>query len=190
MKKLLVLCSLVVMLLGLTAFSATAAFMNGGISFSGTYTLDTGSISTSNAFATFSSVVISSGSGIWAPVTPGTSATFTPFTFNPTNNVTPLWSFTFGGVTYSLDALASTMLAVKTGGILPTLTVTGTGTAHASAGYADTPGAYVITANESQTTFSFSSSSGVAPVPEPGTVILLGSSLLGIVVVGRKKFRM
>ena len=188
MKKLLVLCSLVVMLMGLTAFSATAALITGGISFSGNYALN-GPLSTATAFTSFTNVVVQSGSGTWAAVPMNTTATFNSFTFAPVGtNVTPLWSFAFGGVTYSLNALGTSMAFVREGGAIPGLDVTGMGTIIASAGFDPTPGAYKITAQTGGATFSFSSSS--VALPEPGALIFLGSSLLGLALTGaRKKFR-
>lgn len=185
MKKLFTIFSLMVLLVAFTAFNAAALpKMNGAISFSGDYALDTGNISTANSFTSFSNVVVQSGSGTWAGVPMNTPATFNAFTFNPPSNVTPLWSFTLGGITYTLNALGSTMTFVREPGIIPALDVTGTGWIYASSGYDPTEGAYKITANQGQTTFSFSASS--VTVPEPGTLLLLGFGLLGLAGARRK----
>ena len=57
----------------------------------------------------------------------------------------------------------------------------------------DLIGAAVINFTKSVFTFGFTpivdGNHNHTAVPEPGTLILLGSSLLGLVVVGRKKFR-
>jgi hypothetical protein len=185
MKKLFAICSLMVLFIAFTAFSVAALpKMDGGISFSGGYELDTGNISTANSFTNFSNVVIQSGSGTWADVTPLTPATFNSFTFNPPSNVTPLWSFTFDGITYTLNADGSAMTFVRYSGPIPSLDITGTGWIYASSGYDPTAGAYKITANQGNTTFSFSASS--VTVPEPGTLLLLGFGLLGLAGFRRK----
>jgi hypothetical protein len=185
MKKLLVVCSLVVMLVGFTAFNVAALpLMQGGISFSGDYALDTGNILTANAFTSFSNVVVQSGSGTWSGVPANTPAAFVPFTFNPPTNAVPLWWFFFGGITYQLNAPAGSMSFTREGGAIPALDVEGAGSILASANYDPTPGFYKITANQGATTFSFSASS--VTTPEPGTLLLLGLGLVGLVGAGRK----
>lgn len=184
MKKLFKVFSLAVMLIGLAAFNAAALPMTGAVSFSGDYVLDTGDISTATAFTSFSNVVVQSGSGTWLSVPTNTPAVFYAFSFSPPANVTPLWSFIFGGVTYSLNADASTMTFERETGAIPSLEVEGTGWIYATAGYDPTWGAYKITANQGGSTFSFSASS--ITVPEPGMLLLLGFGLVGLAGLRRK----
>ncbi len=188
MKKILIRTSLVLLLVFGMAANAAAEQMTGGLSFSGDYAVDSGNVLTATEFTSFSNVVVQSGSGTWASVAPNTEATFTAFIFSPAPvaNVDALWSFAFDGVTYSFEALGSTInsFATSYNENLSSLTVYGLGTIEASAGFDDTPGSFLITANQSISTFSFSASS--ATVPEPLTLILLGSGLLGLFGLRRK----
>ena len=189
MKKVFIGLSLVLLLaVGMVTNAAALPQMDGGISFSGNYAVNSGSVLTATAFSSFNNVVVQSGSGTWAAVPSNTPVTFpaSGFSFNPASNVTPLWSFT-SGPTYSFDALASTMTSTSSSMLgLDTLTVSGTGTVLASTTFDPTPGAYVITANQGAGTFSFSASSIATPVPEPLTLLLLGTGLLGLCGLKRK----
>lgn len=183
-RKSLIMC-LVGMMVVLLGATAQASLITGGISFSGDYALN-GPAATATAFSSFSNVVVQSGSLDFSAIPINTSATFTAFTFSPPSDVTPLWTVTFGGKTYSLNATGSTMAFVRESGLIPAIDVTGLGTILAT-GFDPTPGAYKITAQTGAGTFSFSASS--IALPEPTTLILLGSGLLGLALTGAKKFR-
>jgi hypothetical protein len=188
MKKILIRTSLVLLLVFGMAANASALQMTGGLSFSGNYALPgVTTLATANSFESFSNVKIQSGTGTWLSVPQNTVAIFKPFTFNPATAVISLWSFTdpTNGKVYSIDASATTMTFVRATGSsgLPTLTVSGFGTIHGTL-FDDTVGAWDITANSAGGTFSFSASS--ATVPEPLTLILLGSGLLGLAGLRRK----
>src|ERR1041385_4216842 len=97
----------VIATLSLMCYTAAAVGITGGISLAGGYVTDTGDLNTAHSFTSFNNVITTSVSGSYATVTAGTPVTQNGFSFNPFPGpgVTPLWTFTFAGKTYSFDLL-------------------------------------------------------------------------------------
>jgi PEP-CTERM motif len=186
MKKLFLVCSLVVALFGVTAFNAGATLISGAISFSGTQTTNVQDLTLATEFTGFTDVVVSDtgGTGDYAPVLSGQSVVLNTFTFRPFIPNNPLWTFDFAGKTYSFDAILANIAFSNANSLL----IEGTGTAHIT-GFDDTPGTWVYSANNAGETASFSASNVVKGVPEPATMLLLGLGLVGLSGFARKRFR-
>lgn len=176
----------------LAASAAMALPMIGGtINFSGGLNLTgpTTPVTTQNATGIHfinPSLVTTGASGTFASI-PGfppsvTPVTFTNFTFAPLSPspVDPLWTLTVGGNIY--DFLLSSVSVTRTppNGLL----LNGTGTLQAT-GFEDTKGDWSLTTQDSNSAIlSFSSASSV---PEPGTMLLLGTGFLGLAIYGKRR---
>jgi len=188
MKKLFIYCSIVFALIGSMAFNAMATPIVGAISFSGTVVTDNpDDMLLAKAFTSFTDVTVAgAGTGAYGSVAAGQAVTFTPFTFDPAlypNPLAPLWAFNVQEKAYSFDA---TGLIIEPGRSSHMISMYGSGIAHIDA-YDDTPGNWYFTAQRAGQTASFSASTEVAPVPEPATMLLLGSGLVGLASFSRKK---
>jgi hypothetical protein len=162
---------------------AQAVPITGGISFGGDFTPNTGDLNTATSISFTSFVFATSVSGSYSSVPTfdlSLGIIHNPITFDPfTAPVTPLWSFTYMGLTYSFDLLSLTFDRGP-----DTLTLDGSGTLMID-GYDATPGSWIMTLNQADGSFSFSSSNGA--VPDGGmTVIMLGLGLCGIGMIRRK----
>lgn len=159
--------------------SAQATPINGAVNFDGVATTDTGNLATATKYTSISDVtVVAGGNGTYAAVPSGTPATFTPFSFSA-SSVMPLWTFNWGGNTYSFTA---TSIAITHQG-KDFLDIGGMG--YATLNGMNTPNgtwSFTDTRVGNSTTFTFGASSSVfAATPDGGmTVVLLGLGLVGI----------
>jgi hypothetical protein len=69
------------------------------------------------------------------------------------------------------------------------LSLVGTGTMHAT-GFDATPGAFVFSSTQTNDTFAFAASEGATatPIPEPGSMLLFGTGLIGLAGAARRRW--
>ncbi len=171
-------------LLGLLAAGGSnalgAGYITGDIQFNGGATLDTGDLATATSFTSIfgpggpSTMPQVLGGGTqtvdYSTVPDGTLVNFSTFSFAVNAPVTPLWSFTVGGTSYSFDATSVTV-AYQSSFFLD---IVGTGTAHIT-GFNDTSGVWEVTDTGAGGTpvFTFGAATDLAgnPTPEPSTSV-------------------
>jgi hypothetical protein len=132
-----------------------------------------------------------SPSGAYAGIPDTTPVTFTDFSFNPFVAPSPnLWEFTYLGTHYSF-ALESAQVSQFTVFGLNFFVLVGNGVAHIDDGlgtdfYQPTPGTFSLsTQGNGDGTFSYSAQTDV--VPEPGTLLLIGSGLTALALRRRRR---
>jgi hypothetical protein len=193
--------TMITLVLGLLAIGSTAQAVpiTGGALFGIFLETDTGNVATANTLyfglpqcatcAGVNSFFGGDGSYAGVPVTPVTIATLSidPFV----GPLASFWTFTVGPTTYSFDLLTLSVLQVP--GPFGTLTLNGTGIAYIT-GFDPTPGSFSLTSQNpgsvigGDKVFSFSASTDLGePIPEPGTLLLIGTGLTGLAVRRRRR---
>lgn len=156
-----------------------ATTIQGSITFSGGFTLDTGNANTAHSVTSWVNTVVQSVSGdLDTFINPLDAATFSaPWIFDPSTPTPALWSV--GGFTF--DLLTSTIV-VRGGGFLSVL---GTGTISGN-GFDPTSGNWRFSTQNSSANGIFSFSAANA-VPDGGSAVaLLGIAFIGVEVLRRK----
>jgi hypothetical protein len=186
------------MILAITGFAlsmqAVPTQISGSLSFAGTTTMNGVNFVTATAFTSFQNVTVGAPSALSGNYvgTSGAVVTMTPFIWAPptaSTPVNPLWTFVSGGDTYSFNlSVLHADFASPTG-----LLLSGLGTAFITGPGLDflaTSGTWNLSAQTlNLATFTFSSTTSIpSGVPDGGsTVILLGGSLIGLALIGRKQ---
>lgn len=185
MKRILKELGLAAIAISLAAVSANATAINGTVSFSDEFTINTGSLATATAITGISSVAVSNSTGDYSGLAHGDTIDFsaitgaTPFTFSPSTPFIGFWTVTKSGVTYSFD-ISTTAIDLQSSSAL---VLSGSGLAHIT-GYDDTVGNWTLTLNSGGGLLNFS---GVTSVPDGGaTLLLLGSALAGLGLIRRR----
>jgi hypothetical protein len=170
---------------GTTAVKANS--ITGTIDMSGTATLNNTSLALATADTLNTGVTVDGGaSGTFATVAAGTPVTtFSPFAFTGAS-VSPLWSFTDAGVTYSFDLSTDSVQSQSSS----SLVLGGLGTLNVT-GDPSVSGDWMFSINnaggKNKADFTFGFSESATSVPDGGmTVSLMGVALLGLAAVRRK----
>ena len=124
-----------------------------------------------------------SASGSFMSIPGGQAVSFssTPWVFNPSTPIAPLWSIP-GADNFSFT-LTSSLIVLQSSTVL---LVTGTGTL-SGVGYADTPAQWFFATHTQPVNGLYVWSSSTVAIPESGTASILGATLCGLCLVRRRR---
>jgi hypothetical protein len=207
MLKRLSIIGVVVGALALATSAQALPFISGAISISGAVVPVVGGTGAATSLATATGLDFTGGSSIPSPGTPGTiqvqtaSGNFTVFPFLSTGTIKDV-SLTGTSFTNYLAAPITAFQTVTSGGNtftfdLLTLSVTqqtsnqlelrGTGMMNLT-GFAPTPGLFLYSNQGVVGSYSFSATDA-ANIPEPGSMLLLGTGLFGLAGAVRRRMK-
>jgi hypothetical protein len=130
--------------------------------------------------ATDNSFVVATTTGSYVGLEGNTSGIINNFQFD---SFTPMTLWSVGTFSFVMDSVTYKKVI---GDNNNTLTVRGLGTLSAD-GLDDTPGNWVLTSEGAgSANFAWSATADSSPVPEPATMLLFGTGLLGLAFNGRK----
>jgi len=184
LSSLTTLASALFLAFSLSGNLAHATPIDGTINFDGEATTNSGNLATATSFTSIiGTMVVPQETGSYAAIPAVTPVTFTPFSFSAAG-VTPLWTLTLAGITYSFNATSIGVDAQNAN----FLNISGTGIASIT-GDTSTAGTWSITDTSvgGSPTFTFGADSVVPDSGVTALLILLGLAGVGLGVLAQRR---